>query len=124
MNHRQLFALAASICRRQQARRPRGSNYFLSAVALRPDGLLVSSFNVTIPNQRTPRGHAEYRLHSKLTADSIVYVARVKADGSIGLAKPCDDCENVLRQRRVARVYYTISDDEYGVMEFDRKVCV
>lgn len=39
--------------------------------------------------------------------DSILYVARVKQDNSLGLAKPCSLCEAMIKNRKVKEVYYT-----------------
>jgi hypothetical protein len=50
---------------------------------------------------------------------SIVWVVRVSIqDGKMRLAKPCKRCENTLRLRGVEKIYYSISENEYGVMKF------
>jgi len=68
--------------------------------------------------KRMPSMHAEARLTRKLDFYSTVYVARTMKLG-LGLARPCPDCQRALRRKRVTRVYYTISDNEYGVLELD-----
>lgn len=44
-----------------------------------------------------------------------IYVLRLKANGTVGHAKPCEMCEKVLRAYGFKRMTYTIADDEYGV---------
>jgi hypothetical protein len=93
-------------------------SFLLGAVGIRADGVLVKSSNASaeIPNRFL---HAEKKLSAKLTPRSIVYVARIRLDnGQYGMAKPCWDCEKVLRSKGVSRVYYTISYNEYGVINF------
>lgn len=99
----------------------RGSDirrYRVGAVGIRRDGTVVYAWNgsVEVP---TPCMHAEARLVKKLDWGSTVYVARTRKDnGKMAMAKPCKDCERVLRQRGIKRVEYTINEHEYGVLEF------
>jgi tRNA(Arg) A34 adenosine deaminase TadA len=88
----------------------------LGAVGLRSDGVLVSALNgpTRVP---CPDAHAEARLISKLSSESTVWVARVIADGKLAMARPCKFCMCRLRSKRVSRIVYTISDDEYGVID-------
>jgi len=90
--------------------------YWLGAAAERSDGVIVTSCNG--PSiKRAREVHAEYRLSKKLDYGATVYVARVRAlDGKFGNAKPCKSCENVLRARKVKKVYYTIGPNEFGVL--------
>lgn len=46
-----------------------------------------------------------------------VYVARIRADGTMGLAKPCEMCEEVLRAYGVKKAIYTINSNEYGILK-------
>lgn len=92
--------------------------YRVGAVGVRTDGTLVYAWNgaVEVP---TPHMHAEARLVKKLDWGSTVYVARTrKDDGTLAMAKPCKDCERVLRRRGIKRVEYSINEHEFGVMEF------
>lgn len=91
-------------------------DYALGAVGIRSDGAIVSSFNgaARIP---TPNAHAEARLARKLDNGSEVYVARVLRCGSFALSRPCARCQAAMRARGVRRAYYSISDNEYGVMQ-------
>lgn len=93
-------------------------NFILGACAIRGDGVLVSAFNspTEMPNRKI---HAEYRLAQRLDYGATVYVARIKhINGELGIAKPCHDCMKVLRTRKVKKVYYSISNNEYGVISF------
>jgi cytidine deaminase len=92
--------------------------YRVGAVGVRRDGTVVYAWNgsVEIP---TPCMHAEARLVKKLDYGSVVYVARTrKDDGKMAIAKPCKDCERVMRRRGVRRCEYSINDNEFGVLEF------
>lgn len=91
-------------------------NYFLGAVGVRSDDVVVFAANGA-PKFPEPKHHAEYRLSRKLTANSSVYVARTLADGLWANARPCDSCLVRLINIGVSKIYYTISYEEYGVME-------
>lgn len=41
---------------------------------------------------------------------SVMYVARIGRDGDIKLAKPCSECEALLRKAGVKKVVYTTED--------------
>ena len=88
--------------------------FLLSAVAIRYDGAIVGSSNSSteLPFRMA---HAEYRLAKKLDKYSSVYVVRIRLlDGSFAMARPCKDCQKVLRFKNVEKVYYTISHNQYG----------
>lgn len=89
----------------------------LGAVGIRCDGAMVASNNMN-SREQDPRIHAEARLVRKLDYGSDVYVVRVMRSGELGIARPCIKCQNALRIRGVRRVYYSISDTEYGIMNF------
>lgn len=94
-------------------------SFHLGAVGLRNDGTLVSSANGPSPN-KCAQVHAEVRLSQKLTPNSIVWVARIRHDGSLGMARPCPTCTRRLKSAGVIRVVYTINDNEYGVIDMSR----
>jgi len=53
---------------------------------------------------------------------SKIYVVRLRpanSDGTLGMARPCPICQNVLIQYGIKRAYYSIDDNNYGIM----KVC-
>lgn len=93
--------------------------FFIGAIGLRSDGTKVRACNGN-PKEPTREHHCEYRLSRKLDRGSTVFVARTLVglwpNVLLGTAKPCSNCQKVLRSRGVARVYYSISDDEYGCL--------
>ena len=90
----------------------------LGVVAVRKDGVMVFTSN-SVSQEPNRRAHAEWRAAGKIDYGSTVYVARVRLlNGEFALAKPCFACEKVLRSRKVKRIYYTISHNEYGVLDF------
>lgn len=94
---------------------------FVGAVAIRRDGVIVSTRNAGIRNplERCPAAHAEARIcRNKSGVGSIIYVARIKRDGSLALAKPCDTCFAYLKSMGTEAVYYTISNTEWGGFKF------
>ena len=114
---REVFTLlreAAVIALRGDQKR----SFFLGAIGIRKDGAIVAANNGG-SNIPTPPAHAEARLLRKLGNGAYVYVARVTKGGSLALAKPCRGCTQGLRNKGVKRVYYSISDDEFGVMDLN-----
>jgi len=101
--------------------------FLIGALGIRSDGVKVMSANGPVlisdkcKHKNTyRRAHAEYRLCQKIDKGATIFVVRIgKSDGKYKLAKPCPACQIVLRSKQVAKVYYTISENEYGVMEFD-----
>jgi cytidine deaminase len=87
----------------------------LGAVGIRSDGTIVTSCNLPA---RCPdkNAHAEARLVKKLDWDAVVYVVRIRSDGSLAMARPCRACQSAMRLKGVRRCYYSISDTEHGVM--------
>lgn len=97
---------------------PRIRKAYIGAVGVRSDGRIVTAVNGCALDVE-PRCHAEARLIRKLDAGSVVYVARTRRDdGRLAMARPCKACEDKLRHRGVRRVEYSISEGEFGVMEF------
>lgn len=107
-----MLSLAAGTALRKDDRR----SFRLGAVGIRNDGTIVSSSNGPSPFP-CPDVHAEARLCQKLTPGSTVWVARIRHDGSLALARPCPACERRLRAAGVGKVIYTISDHEHGVID-------
>lgn len=46
---------------------------------------------------------------------SILYVARIGRSGNVGLAKPCVACQRKLIDSGVKRVYFSVSETEFGI---------
>lgn len=92
--------------------------YYFGAVGIRNDGCIVHSTNLRNPDA-TPECHAETRLCEKLDKGSEVYVIRINKHGKrVLLARPCIHCENKMKATGVRKVYYSISDNEFGQIEF------
>ena len=89
--------------------------YRLAALGIRKDGTIVTSTNLPC-RQPEKKAHAEARLARKLDQGAEVYVVRVLRCGSLANARPCKDCQATLWRHGVKRVYYSISNMEYGVM--------
>jgi len=92
-------------------------NYRLGAVGIRTDGTLVCSSNITT---REPKkeAHAEYRVCQKLNVGSIIFVVRIGESNNLRMARPCKDCQLMMKNSGISKVYYSISDNEYGVIRF------
>ena len=94
----------------------------IGCVGRRSDGALVFSWNGCSNGHafhQCPSAHAEARLVRKLDIGSEVWVARVRRDnGLMALAKPCAGCAARLKSRGVLRCTYSISENEFGVLEF------
>ena len=86
--------------------------YYLGAVAIRDDGAIVSSRNGPAKDV-CPPCHAEARVLKKAGAGAILYVARIRSDGSWALAMPCRTCMKLIRRRKVKAVYYTVEPGRY-----------
>lgn len=111
MSPRKLLHIAAEVSRLKDD----GRCFYLGAVALRKDGVLVSAFNGMQP-EPNPRHHSESRLCRKLDKGATVYVSRTTADGEWANSKPCPDCERAMRSARVVKVYYTTSPNKYACL--------
>jgi len=92
-------------------------SFLLGAIGIRKDGAFVKAINgPSIFPERT--AHAEYRLSNKLDVGSEVYVCRVRLlDNKFALARPCDSCMKVMFSRGVRKVYFTVSENEFGVID-------
>ena len=102
MNHIKYLQLAAQVSRLKDDNR----TYYLGAVGLRKDGVIVASANGN-PREPEPKHHAEARLLRKLGKGGIVFVVRTLADGSWAMAKPCRDCLPLLINHGVSRIYWS-----------------
>ena len=114
---KKMLTMAAAAAIEVGNRVPDTRTFLLGAVGARNDGVIVSTRNAAALDIG-PDHHAEARLCRKMTPGSTVWVARVlRRDGSWAMAKPCQSCEIRLRSVGVARVVYTISPDEWGVLD-------
>lgn len=110
---RYFFDLAIKVADAKDDRR----SFKVGACATRNDGVIIAASNGPTPFQ-SPLAHAESRLMRKADVGSTVYVVRIlRKDGSLAIARPCTDCAGVLRAKRVKKVYYSISPNEYGLFD-------
>lgn len=86
-------------------------------IGLRKDGKIIRSKNMPFKNKNY-KIHAEYRLCAKLDLYSIVFVVRVRRDNKLTLAKPCDNCIKAMKLKKVRKCFYSINENEYGVLHF------
>lgn len=109
-----IIDLATAIASKKKDRR----SFRLSAIGIRSDGAVVHAINgESIPCAREPQAHAEARLSRKLDANAIVFVIRVRANGDLALAKPCENCERLLRKKKVSKVFYSTNEGKIEKLE-------
>lgn len=87
----------------------------LGAVGIRNDGVVVGASNLCC-TAKCPEAHAEYRTTKMLTPNSVVFVVRLNKRSKRMLAKPCRGCRQFMKNKGVIKVYYTINEEEYGVI--------
>ena len=95
-------------------------DYLLGCIAVRRDGAIVCSRNLRT-EQPNPMVHAEYRVLRKAGWGATLWVARVTRDNKWAMAKPCKKCQAIIKSKGVQKVYYTISENEFGVWHPNRK---
>lgn len=106
------FELAGKVATLKDDRR----THRLGAVGLRSDGVMVLASNGPVKSDvLLPAGHAEVRLCRKMDKHGTVFVVRMSPSG-YALARPCPTCQRALKRKKVERVYYTINNNEYGVL--------
>ena len=87
----------------------------LGAVGIRYDGALVKARNLANIHPE-PHAHAEARIVKKMGRGGVIYVVRILRNGSYALARPCLKCQQLMINHDIRRCYYSISDNEYGVL--------
>lgn len=118
---RRMLKVAAASALQGAARGSDIRTFFLGSVGIRNDGVIVSSRNIA-SREIALSHHAEARLARKLTPDSEVWVARVRKNGEWAMARPCPSCHIRLLRAGVRRVTYTISPDEWGVLDLEEEI--
>lgn len=93
-----------------------GGDYHVVAITFTGKTIRIrANIKKTNPNAIHPKGsghtchsmHAEHNvLRSSHTADTI-YVLRFKKDGSLGMAKPCLECEKKIKASRVRKCFFS-----------------
>ena len=66
----------------------------------------------------------DYFLHAEVSAivkskseGDYLFVSIYIRDGHIGMSKPCEICERIIKEdTNISKVFYTINDNEYGVL--------
>jgi tRNA(Arg) A34 adenosine deaminase TadA len=98
-------------------------NFLLGCVGVRNDGCLVSGKNgassLSTPWENYhayPGAHAEGRVLRKMDGGGVLYVARVsRKDSKLTMSRPCGMCQTLIVSKRISKVYYSISQTQYGV---------
>lgn len=54
---------------------------------------------------------AALKIAGRRAKGSTVYVIRIKKNGSLGYAKPCDFCRKYIEKYGVAKVYYSMNNE-------------
>lgn len=112
-----------------------GLEYHLCAVVVKAGKPVSIGYNNRSTNQfvehyaNLARGRRDYCLSTHAEMDAIlqarnktdlngckVYVARILKLGGVAMARPCLICEQMLYNYGIKRAYYTMNDNEYGVM--------
>lgn len=106
MRVKDMVKVAAAFTKAGSQRR----QYWLGAIGIRKDGTIVMARNEASPG-RDYHVHAETRLTKKLGLDSpMVLVVRTLKNGELAMAKPCAQCEAILKSYRVKKIFYTTDD--------------
>ena len=109
-NLRYYFDLATKIALSKEDQR----SFRVGALCVRNDGVLVGAPNSPVlePDRKA---HAEYRTAKKIDFNGVFYIVRMlRRDNSLAIARPCNNCQNMLISKRVKKVFYSISPTKYG----------
>lgn len=112
-----------------------GLEYNLCAVIVKSGKPISVGYNNRATNQfvehyaNLARGKRDYCLSTHAEMDAVlkarnstdlrgckIYVARLLKLGGVANSRPCPICEQVLFNYGIKRAFYTLSDNEYGVM--------
>ena len=112
-----------------------GMEYHLCAVIVKSGKPISVGFNSFSTNAfvehyaNLSRGIRDYCLSTHAEMDAVlrirnrvdlngckIYVARNLKKGGMATSRPCEICQNVLYNYGIKRAFYTINDNEYGVM--------
>ncbi len=76
---------------------------------------------INVPNGENCSEHAEVAVLRKARRcnlkGSVIYVARIGADGNPRLAKPCPSCEENLREAGIKKIVYTYAKGEVVIVK-------
>jgi len=108
---KKLIRLAKKIAVKDDCRQ-----YRFGVVGVRRGGTIVVSRNIPTRHPE-PRAHAEARVVRKLNRGSTIYVVRIDRKNRLTTARPCKDCQMIMKSSGVKRCFYSISETEFGVLE-------
>lgn len=99
--------------------------YWVSAVIIKKNKIVSVGFNSL---KTHPKMNSEKTLHAEVSAvlrakrqdiaGATVFVLRSTRSGKVGMAKPCEICDRILRISGIKNVYYTTSNGEIAQLVF------
>jgi deoxycytidylate deaminase len=115
-------------------------DYHLSAIIVSGGSIISCGFNKGATNSFVEhyadrvRGKRNFCLSTHAEMDAVlkvrsktdltgckIFVARKRKDNGLpGMAKPCPICEEVLLSYGIKRAYYTIDENNYGIMKISK----
>lgn len=101
-------------------------NFLHGGIGVRKDGVLVSARNGAVNASSSAEfyktileAHCEPRIVRKMGkgGGEELYIARVlrKDQKTFAMSAPCAGCSNIIRAAKIPRVYYSISNYQYGI---------
>lgn len=100
-----------------------GKNFKVGAVLYNSSGILATGINSYRTSPRLiryylyPHYHAEalaiLRAGFRLCKGASLVVARIRKDGSLGLSKPCGECQKLIKLTGIRSVLYSTPDGFY-----------
>lgn len=103
------------------------SEYYQKVGCVIVKGNRIIGLGFNKPNKTHPMSNNRFRnIHAELDAilghtaedleGAVAYVARMRNNGTTGLAKPCEHCEELLQRMGIKIVYYTEDNIGYEKM--------
>lgn len=97
----------------------------LGSVLVQKNRVISVGFNTlrthTKSNNNFKTTHAEFSalfgIDFKATRGSILYVVRIKKDGSVGMSRPCTFCQELIQAAGIKGVFYSIDNNPYWQYE-------
>ena len=90
--------------------------YAIGVVAIRFDGSVVITRNAPA-RDHSPSLHAEARALKRAGMGAKLFVARMSTTGKMALAKPCKECQKLIRSMRCKSVLYTVDNEHWNSLE-------
>ena len=114
-------------------------NFWIASLGIRLDSAMVVSKNLGVnigdinwnggnhnkikPYMKIASGHSEVRALKKMDG-GVLFVVRVGKEEffetgmfDFKMARPCNICEQHIVAKKISKVYYTINDHQYGIMD-------